>query len=220
MEISIFDVIGNGVSNEDIIKITQKKLQEKYKIEFKVKKIGNRYGTYTNDTVTTYCYPKDDENMVFTAKLNKEQTVLEDDYLLRRISYEIEETIKKEFQESNIEIIATTRIIGKSNLSEEIPVQEFIDKYKGTNFLTYIISSQEILNETLKNVYEKLENKYKDIYLKTLIYIIDEKGFENCKEAIKQSPTITQTTIEEQTIKKEFIIKIQEGKIYKIGEEN
>ena len=62
------------------------------------------------------------------------------------------------------------------------------DYFKGINSFDYIEMhkqvtkeyAEEILNETLKNVYEKLENKYKDIYLKTLIYIIDEKGFENC----------------------------------------
>ena len=220
MEISIFDVIGNGISNKDIIENIKKKLQKKYKIEFNVKKIGNRYGIFTNDTVTTYCCPKYNENIIFIAKLNKEQTVLEDDYLLKCISYEIEESIKKEFQENNIEIIAKNKIIGKSNLSEQISVQEFINKYKGANFLTYIISSQKISAEVLKEIYEKLKQKYKGIYLKTLIYIIDENGFENCKEIANQSPTIMQTMLEEQTIKEEIIIKIKEGKIYRIGEEN
>ena len=137
MEISIFDVIGNGISNKDIIENIKKKLQKKYKIEFNVKKIGNRYGIFTNDTVTTYCCPKYNENIIFIAKLNKEQTVLEDDYLLKCISYEIEETIKKEFQENDIEIIAKNKIIGKSNLSEQKSVQEFINKY-GKDKLKYV----------------------------------------------------------------------------------
>ena len=216
MEISIFDVIGNGISNEELIEIIENKLQEKYKKEFKIKKIGNRYGTYTNDTVTTYCCPKDDENMMFTAKLNKEKTVLEDDYLLRKVSYELEENIKKEFRQNNIEVIVKNKIIGKNQLQEFLSVQEFIDKHKGTNFLAYIISSQKISNETLKNIYEKLEQKYNGIHLKTLIYVINEEQYKECCETIKQSPTITETTIEKFVILEENIIKIQDGKIYKI----
>ena len=34
MEISIFDVIGNGISNEELSEIIQNKLQDKYKKEF------------------------------------------------------------------------------------------------------------------------------------------------------------------------------------------
>ena len=216
MEISIFDVIGNGISNEELIEIIQNKLQEKYKKEFKIKKIGNRYGTYTNDTVTTYCCPRDDENMLFTAKLNKEKTVLEDDYLLRKVSYELEENIKKEFRQNNIEVIVKNKIIGKNQLEELLSVQEFIDKNRGSNFLAYIISSKKISNETLKNIYEKLEQQYKGIHLKTLIYLINEEQYKECCETIKQSPTITETTIEKFVILEENIIKIQDGKIYKI----
>ena len=214
MEISIFDVIGNGISNEELIELIQNKLREKYKKEFKIKKIGNRYGTHTNDTVTTYSCPKDDENMLFTAKLNKEKTILEDDYLLRKVSYELEENIKKEFIQNDIEVLVKNKIIGKSQLKELLSVQEFINNNKGTNFLAYIISFEKISIETLKNVYEKLEQKYKGIYLKTLIYVINEKKYGELCEEIKQSPTITETTIEKFLVEEENTIKIQDGKIY------
>lgn len=39
MELTIFDVIGNEISNEELSGIIQNKLQEKYKKEFKIKKI-------------------------------------------------------------------------------------------------------------------------------------------------------------------------------------
>ena len=61
-----------------------------------------------------------------------------------------------------------------------------------------------------------IEEKYKGIYLKTLIYLLDEEGFEKCKEIDKNSPEITDTMIEKYEIKQETVMKILEGKIYRI----
>jgi len=217
MELSVFDIIGNGVSNTEVSEVIINKLKEKYQKEFIVKMIGNRYGTYTDDTVTTYCAPKDNENLIFTVTLNKEQTKLEDDYQLRAVVFELEEKIKEAFKQMDIEVIVKTEIIGKNEMDETISVQEFIKKFKGTSFLTYIISNNTIAEETLNKIYSYIKEKYQNIYLKTLIYVLNEEGFKECYKIDKNSPVITESIIEKYEVKQEVIMKIFEGKIYRIN---
>lgn len=216
MEVSIFDVIGNGVSNAEVSEVITNKLKEKYQKEFLVKMIGNRYGTYTDDTATAYCCPKNNEDLIFTVTLNKEQTKIEDDYSLRNISFELEKGIKEEFKKVDVEVVVKVEIIGINKMDEFITINECIKKFKGTSFLAYIISNKSIQDEKLEEIYKLIEEKYKGIYLKTLIYLLDEEGFEKCKEIDKNSPEITDTMIEKYEIKQETVIKILEGKIYRI----
>lgn len=213
MDISIFDIIENGVSNSEISNVITEKLKEKYNEEFVVKMIGNRYGTACDNTVTTYCFPKSNENLLFTATMNKEQTVLEDDYYLRKVTFELEENIKNEFTENNINTVVKSKIIGLNNLEKDLTVQEFIKKYNTTNFIAHIICSDNVSENILKNIYNKLENKYKNIHLKTSVYSIDKNKFKEFLEVAKKMPSVTNSIISEFSIKDEKIIKIFEGKV-------
>lgn len=216
MELSIFDVIGNGVGNVEISEVVKNKLKEKYQEEFIVKKIGNRYGTSTDDNVKTYCCPKNNKELIFTATLNKEQTILEDGYPIRGVAFQLEEYIKNKFKDKEIDVIVKCDIIGKNKLNEFLSLQQFIEQFKGVSFLTYIISKNVIEEDILRDVYNEIEEKYKDIYLKTIIYMLNEDGFKKCDIIASDSPTITDSIIEKYIIMDEKIIKIFEGKIYRI----
>lgn len=216
MDISLFDIVGNGISNEEITKDIISKLQEKYKKEFIVKRIGNRYGIRDNEWVTTYCCPKDNESLNFSAMVNREKTQFKDNYRIRSVSYELEKNISEQFKKNNIEVIVRTEIIGKNELSEFISVQDFINKYKGTNFLTYIIIKDIVMDEDLLKVYDYLNDKYKNIYFKSLIYMIDKEDFAECYETVKTLPLVTNSIIQKYSIKDKSSIKIREGQIEKL----
>ena len=216
MEVSIFDVIGNGISNEEISNVIKLKLHEKYGKEFVVKMIGNRYGMDSNDTVTTFCSPQDNEKLLFTAILNKEQTILKDDYILRSIKFELEESIEKLFKENNVDVLVRIETIGINRLEEKMTVQEFIDKFKNFNFLAYVVIKGVASKEVLQDVYKILRKKYKNIYLKNLIYMLEEEDFDECFETIKSSPVISIAFIEQYVIKDEAIIKIVDDEVFVI----
>lgn len=216
MEVSIFDVIGNGISNEEINNVIKLKLHEKYGKEFVVKMIGNRYGMDSNDTVTTFCSPQDNEKLLFTAILNKEQTILKDDYILRSIKFELEESIEKVFKENNVDVLVRIETIGINRLEEKMTVQECIDKFENFNFLAYVVIKGVASKEVLQDVYKILRKKYKNIYLKNLIYMLEEEDFDECFETIKSSPVISIAFIEQYVIKDEAIIKIIDDKVFVI----
>lgn len=214
--ISIFNVIGNGISNQEISNTIIEMLNKKYNQKFLVKRIGNRYGANNTDSVTTYCNPENNEELIFTTTLNKEQTEIEDDYKLRCVEFELEKYMKSIFQKNNIDIIVKVKTIGKNKLEKFLTVQEFIDIYNETNFLAHIVGYETITEDILKKVYGLLNAKYRNIYLNSLIYTIGENEFKEFYDITKTLPQINTSLIEQYDIKNEIIIKINEGKIYKI----
>ena len=214
--ISIFNVIGNGISNQEISNKIIEMLNKKYNQKFLVKRIGNRYGANNTDSVTTYCNPENNEELIFTTTLNKEQTEIEDDYKLRCVEFELEKFMKSIFQKNNIDIIVKVKTIGKNKVENFFKVQEFVDTYNETNFLAHIVGYETITDDTLKKVYELLNAKYRNIYLNNLIYTIDENEFKEFYDITKTLPQINTSLIEQYNIKNEIIIKIKEGRLYKI----
>lgn len=213
MDVSIFDIVENGVSNSEISKSITDKLKDKYNEEFCVKLIGNRFGTSTDDTVTTFCFPKNDESLLFTATLNKEETILEDDYYIKKLTTEIQENIKKQFKKYTQSVVAKAELMGLNRLNENMDVLDFIDKYKDTNFLAYIVCSENVLDQDLMDIYVEIEKLYNNINLRTLIYFIDESKFEEFYELSNKIPSVTETIINKYNVKNEKIIKIFEKNI-------
>ncbi len=213
MDISMFDIVENGVSNVEISSTIAEMLKSKYNKEFCIKMIGNRYGTSTDDTVTVFCFPKNNEKLLFTATLNKEETILEDDYYLKKITFELQENIKDIFKTHGNDTIVKTEIMGLNQLEENLGILEFIDKYADTNFLSYIICSKIISDDILKEIYYEIEKKYKNIHLKTLVYFIDERDFEEFCELSKKIPSVTDAIIKKSNVIEEKIIKIFEGNV-------
>lgn len=213
--ISIFNVIGNGISNQEISNTIIEMLNKKYNQKFLVKRIGNRYGANNTDSVTTYCNPENNEELIFTTTLNKEQTEIEDDYKLRCVEFELEKYMKSIFQKNNIDIIVKVKTIGKNKLEKFLTAQEFIDIYNETNFLAHVVGYETITEDILKKVYGLLNAKYRNIYLNSLIYTIGENEFREFYDITKTLPKINTSLIEQYDIKNEVIIKIKEGRYIK-----
>ena len=78
-------------------------LQEKYGIEFQVISIGNRLASPSMDTVTAYCSPKNNNRVVFEAKMNVASELVSDDFIERYIDVQAEEQLEKFFQNFGME---------------------------------------------------------------------------------------------------------------------
>ena len=89
-------------------------LGQKYGIEFGVKSIGNRLASDKADTVTAYCYPKNNEKVVFEAVMSIDRKLVSDNYLVRLLEKEAKEIIEKRFAENEIE---ATVLVSVSHLS-------------------------------------------------------------------------------------------------------
>lgn len=213
MELSVFDIVGNGVSNQEISNTIIQKLKNKYNEEFCVKMIGNRYGTAANDSITAYCFSKKNEKMLFTAILNKDETILEDDFYLRKVSYMLQDTFESKFRKKDIDIIIKIKIIGVNFLKNEMSVESFVENYKKSIFLAKFICSKEIDEETLKEIFLQVGNEYKNINVKSAVYFIDVEDFEKLKKVAQKIPDINVSIIEKYNIKEEKMLQISEGNV-------
>ena len=81
MILSLLNLIGCSAIDKDTATQITTALQEKYVEEFKCDSIGNRFGTATNDTVTGYCYPSNEPEVLFTAVMDKDGNLVEDTYI-------------------------------------------------------------------------------------------------------------------------------------------
>lgn len=215
MDFSIFDVIDNGVSNQEISEKITQKLKEKYNEEFSVKMNGNRYGTSDDNTVTTYCSPLNNENLVFTATLDKEQINLEDDYYLKSISFELENFIKNEFKNDNIDISIKSEIIGLNKLPNPTTLSDFIIQNPSSSFLSYIVSNSDISDEYIEKLLKNLNSNYQNIYFKSYLYSVDK--FEEYVEISSTLPSTNSSIIKRFSPKQESLYKLFEGTITKIN---
>ena len=212
-EVSIFDVEGLVSSNTEIIESITERLDSKYNEKFKVLRIGNRYGTDRFSEATAYCGLEDKE-IVFEVLYDMSKDIIKyDDYYIKKMCYELEEDLRNNIE---TDLVVKTGVFGKSKLDSEYTIADFFDKYKSCNLLTTIVLKNRISNKELMKAYEKIKEKYENIYLKSLLFVIEQEDFQILKEKAKTLTDLSLTMIEKYNIKEKHIITIQNNEIIKI----
>lgn len=207
----------NNLSDIEICNKIMKRLEENYKQKFIIKTFAKRYGMGDFENCTATCSPKEDENIIFSVMYDMiNEKIVEDDFFLKSTSYELGKYILKELQNKGKEAIVKVKIFGKRILEKRYSVQEFSEKYGNKNFLATIIIKDKISEEELENIFIKINNNFKNLFLKTLIYTINKEEFNDCYEKSLNLPDINSTFIEDYKVNNDYIIKIYENKIIKI----
>lgn len=182
MDLSFYEFVGDGLGNDDVVSSVKSYLEEKYNLKFIALRIGNRYGGDTDDVATVYLCPEVRRNFIFSVKYNIENCECKDDFLYRKVCYELEYEISNILREENINSLVRVDIIKKNTLDEDLTLKDFIMKYGTTNFLAYIILDGKV--ESIKNVYKKILEKYQGIKINSYIYEASREEFETLKEKV------------------------------------
>lgn len=162
MVVSIISLLGCSDKDKEQATDVEKELQKKYKQEFKVTHIGGRYGTATNDTVTTYVHPLNQEELVFKALTTKDGSLLSDSYIPSIISKSINQILKQELGTVGIESETFTFVMQADSSKETNPnisLPEYTTTYKPGYF-----SAHMIVKETANITGEKFEQALKAVY--------------------------------------------------------
>ena len=200
ISIDFFKLMGNGIVNDELAQTIKDKLLLKYNESFEVTHLGRRYGTGDEDiSVTAYCHPKDNERIVFTAVLNADRVNFKDDYILRKINVELEDSIETLAKEEDEDILVRSIIIKKYKYDKEVGVEEFIKKEPQTNFLLHIYLKNN-KKEKKKKILKKIEKKYKGIKLRGNIQVLKKEYFQELKKELKQIPSSEDYTIDSNKI--------------------
>lgn len=139
MDLSFYEFVGDGIGNDDIVLEVSKRLEEKYKMKFIAKRIGDRFGKDEDDIVKIYFHPEGMEKFIFSAKYNIETKEYFDDFCYRKVCYEIEENLSTILKNMNIDSSIRVEMINKNSLNEIIQLGDFINKYPQITFLAYVI---------------------------------------------------------------------------------
>ncbi|WP_156520719.1 hypothetical protein [Oceanobacillus sp. Castelsardo] len=131
--ISMFSLLGCSEVNQKQADQAVSLLEEKYNQKFVATHIGERYGTATNDTITTIVHPEGKENLIFKTKVTKDGELIGDGYIPKLISDQFNNILKKELESIGIES-ETFTLAMKTNSSGEtdtsITIEEYVKKYQ------------------------------------------------------------------------------------------
>lgn len=201
---NLTEKIGNEIKN---------KLKEKYQQEFEIKALGKRFGTAENNTVTAYCYPKENEELLFEIVMDIKGKIKEDTYNIRKICYFIEKEIQKGFEEKNINSYCSSYMVGDVKEIENKKIEQVLEEGK-ISFRTNIIINENIQNECILEVYKKIQEKYNNINIISNIYITtDNEAYSTCKRQMVSVPYVLRNMFKKYPIDRQIRIQIKEGKI-------
>ena len=192
-------------------------LQEKYGIKFQVISIGNRLASPSMDTVTAYCSPKNNNRVVFEAKMNVASELVSDDFIERYIDVQAEEQLEIFFQNFGMETTVKVDIY---------PIPDAID-YQSANYKQVLQSSSDIsftfttvLRETNgdRKMYDALQALFMEYYeinnripMGTTIWHIKQETYEDCSKEMRRKPFPSKTFYENYSPLGSAIVSSQKG---------
>ena len=214
-------VSNSSIQDEDLIEkeIVEKVLKllgEKYLCEFKVLKIGNLSGDNFNN-VTLICALKNNLDVVFEVEFDKRNEIITyDNFYIKSVCFELESNIKKYF---NTDVIIKTDVIGINKIDKNYTINEFIEKHSGCNFLSIIVVNSYNIDKNYYKAYEKIKNKYKNIYLKTIVYNLNKDDFKELKVKSKTIDALSLSMVEKYLVENKYYIQIQDDEVILKGKE-
>lgn len=186
-------------------------LSEKYGESFVAAKIGDRFNT---DSAKLYVHPADNENILFTARINKDTGVVEDNYIEEKVNYQVEDILKNAFEQNGISVSSRCMVVTKDPLSVEIDEytpKSFSEKYAFNHYTIYLVikdgdySASEILNAV------KSANEAVGVKIVIAGYVFGEAGYSECVSEIQSTPDISVTMIEANSPISSFDINVEQG---------
>lgn len=196
-----------------------KLLGQKYGIEFEVKSIGNRLASDKADTVTAYCYPKNNEKVIFEAVMNVERELVSDDYPVRLLEIAAKEKIEAEFSDKGIEAtvaVSIARLPSSENILDA-NLADIISKNPELSLtFTTVLCDGADARKTYDTVIALMEELYSGnpkMSLGTTIWKYSKDAYSSCSAEMNSIPDISKTALEQYEPISKVNVAIVEGKI-------
>ena len=207
-------IINNETAND-----VCKALSEKYGESFVAVKIGDRFNT---DSAKLYVHPADNENIIFTARINKDTGSVEDNYIEERVNYQVEDALRNAFELNGISVTSRCMVVTKDPLNvytEEYTPQTFSEKYGFTHYTVYLVLKDG--NYTASDVLNAVKSANETIGVKLVIagYVFKEDGYSKCVSEIRSIPDISITMIEAMSPISSFDVNVEHGTCSITGDE-
>ena len=203
----IFKLFCKETIDDEIIQIVKDKLLLKYNEEFEVYKIGRRYGTAEEDTVTTICRNIHNKDCLFEAVLNADRVQFHDDYYKRLICYELKKEMIDIFQENNMEVYPRIDIIHLQEFDQKMSLNDFIEKKSEKNFFIQLYINGNVKYKEIKKAIDSIKEKHSKINMRGNILLLDSKDYEEYMAILKELPDNEDHYIEENAVIEKYRIE-------------
>lgn len=194
-------------------------LGQKYGIEFEVKSIGNRLASDKADTVTAYCYPKNNKQVIFEAVMNVERELVSDDYPVRLLEIAAKEKIEAEFSEKGIEAtvaVSIARLPSSENLLDANLADIISENPELSLTFTTVLCDGAEARKTYDTVIALLEELYSGnpkMSLGTTIWKYSNDAYSKCSDEMNSIPDISKTVLEQYDPVSRVNVALVEGEI-------
>lgn len=199
--------------NDNIAKEVCDALEIKYGEEFKVLKIGDRLNT--NHT-KLYVYPVDNEDIVFTAIIDRDTREVEDDYVVEKVNCQVEKEVNKAFELYDIKVFSSSYIIDKNEIITKSNNYTPRELYEDNAFDHYSI---HLIIEGSKCDAIKIQEAIKKANLKIgvnlliHIYVFDEENYYDCLQEFIDLPKVNSSIVNQHSPYSVFDVRIRDGQI-------
>ena len=186
-------------------------LSEKYGESFVAVKIGDRFNT---DSAKLYVHPAENESLLFTARINKDTGLVEDNYIEEKVNYQVEDTLKKAFEQNGISVVSRCMVVTKDPLSVDngdYTPQSFSEKYGFNHYTIYLVLKEG--DYSAADVLSAVKSVNETVGVKLVIagYVFEDNGYSECASEIQSTPDISITLIEAKSPISSFDVNVEQG---------
>ncbi len=194
-------------------------LQKKYNTEFEVISIGNRLASENARTVTAYCRPKNDADVVFEVKANADRELVYDDYYISVLETAEKRRIESACREAGVEAAVSFIIssVDRNSITESIQLEELVSRNDGI-YLTFstIVSDcgkPEELYDTLYKFLDEYHSYGARVGTGTTVWKLEADAYDKCLEEMRKKPVITSNFLKSLNPSSSSNIAIVDGKV-------
>lgn len=186
-------------------------LSEKYGESFVAVKIGDRFNT---DSAKLYVHPADNENILFTARINKDTGAVEDNYIEEKVNYQVEDILKSAFKQEGISVTSRCMVVTKDPISAEVDEytpKSFSERYSFDHYTIYLVLKDDAYSAA--DALSAVRSANETIGVKLVIagYVFREDGYSKCASDIQSTPDISTTMIEALSPTSSFDVNVEQG---------
>lgn len=198
--------------NNEIAEDVCNALTQKYEESFVAVKIGDRFDT---QSAKIYVHPADNDDILFTAKIDRNTGVVKDDYIEEAVNYKVELAVADAFFKRDIAASSRCMVVTKNPICAEkgdYSPKEFCEKYGFDHYTIYLIvkDGSYDANSLLSAI--TAVNEVVGVKLVIAGYVFAEDGYVECAVAMKDNPDMSITMIEAISPITSFDIIVECGK--------
>lgn len=198
-------------SSKATAKQVEARLEDKYGEKFEVIALGNRWGTKTNDTVTTIVTAVKNK-VVFEAVMGKDGKIESENYLPRKVGTDVSNLLMENFKQESIESQPKLFIVGGKKLhydSSDINIHEYIESHSPEYFVGKVILKEgNFKPENVVNTYKTTYSELLDTPVKTNIWVISEEDYEKAVKDFNENPDVSKEFFDKYNITSKFHLHI------------